>query len=204
VASLITALAPLFLMILSALFLGERITLRRVLGFLIAVTGLAVIAGARDTEGAFTYPALIALTTLAPLCWSCHSVITKTVAGRVSPLVWTYLAVVMGTVPLLPLLPFAGLPEMAALDAAGWGYLAYLSVFCTVVGFALWTWLLSRLQASTVGFTIFLNPPMTTGYKYLLAALFPAVFAFTVAPGEALGGLVVLAGVAVAVLRIRN
>lgn len=202
VASLITALAPLFLMILSALFLAERITARRVVGFLISVGGLTLIARARDTGGEVPYPALIALTTLAPLSWSCHSVLTKPVANRVSPLVWTYLAVVIGTVPLLPLLPFAGLPEMAALDAAGWGFLGYLSLLCTVVGFALWTWLLSRVRASTMGFTIFLNPPLTTAYKYVLAAALPAVFAFTVAPEEVLGGLVVLAGLGVAVLRI--
>jgi len=38
IASLLTALAPLFVMALSGLFLGERITTRRILGFALVST----------------------------------------------------------------------------------------------------------------------------------------------------------------------
>ena len=202
IASLLTALAPLFVMLLSALFLGERITPRRGIGFVIAATGLVIVATSK-ASGGVAYPLLIAMTALAPLCWSIHSVLTKPVTRTVSPLLYTYLAIVIGGAPLVPVLPFAGGPEMLTLDAAGWGLLAYLSILCTVVGFALWTWLLSRMPATSVGFTIFLNPPMTTAYKAALAALFPATVAFTLVTGEFVGGLLMLAGVGAAVIRRR-
>jgi len=201
VASLLTALAPLFVMLLSALFLAERITARRGLGFLVAIAGVVLVARSGTGHRGEAYPLLVAVTALGPLSWSIYTVITKPVTGRVPPLVWTYLAVVFGTVPTLLWLPWRGAPEIAALDGVGWLCLLHLVVLCTVLGFALWVWLLSRMAATSVGFTIFLNPPMTTMQKLLLAGLFPAAFAFTVTTGEIAGGVVMLIGVGVATIR---
>jgi len=203
IASLLTTLAPLFVMLLSAAFLGERITARRAFGLALALAGLLLVARSKE-GGTAAYPREIALTALAPLCWSIHTVLTKPLAGRVSPLLWTYLVIAAGTVPMAVVFPFAGGPEVLRLDGAGWAGLLHLSVLCTVLGFALWTWLLRHLPATSVGFTIFLNPPMTTVQKRLLAALFPAAFAYTIATGEAVGGILMLTGVAVATLRRRR
>jgi len=200
VASLTTALVPLFVTLLAALFLSERLTVRRVAGFAVAATGMALVASAKQTSGAASYPLLVAVTALAPLCWSVFSVVSKPVTGRVSPIVWTYLAITLGGVMTLPLLGGGAGQRWAGLDARGWGALLYLSVPCTVVGFALWTWLLRHLPASTVGFTVFLNPPLTTISKYALALALPSTFAFTIRPREWLGGVLTLIGLAVAVV----
>jgi drug/metabolite transporter (DMT)-like permease len=92
-----------------------------------------------------------------------------------------------------------GGPETLALSAGEAGLLAFLVVPATVVGFAVWNALLRRLPASTVGLTVFLNPPLTTASKACLSAVFPASFAFVVTGQEWLGGATALAGVAVAV-----
>ncbi len=47
----------------------------------------------------------------------------------------------------------------------------------------------------------FLNTPLTTISKVVLAAAFPAAFAFRVVPLEWLGGAIVLLGMAVALVR---
>ncbi|MCA8939932.1 MAG: DMT family transporter [Planctomycetes bacterium] len=200
IASLMTALAPLFLMLLSAAFLSERITRRRVLGFMIAMSGIIVISQAKP-EGGATYVGLIVIAALAPLSWSVYSVLTKPVAGKVDPVVWTFLVLVFGSLPLVPLLPWSGIPHLRALDGEGWLALGYLSVLSTIVGFALWTWLLKYLPATTVGFTVFLNPPMTTSYKALFAWLVPSAFVFTISGLEWGGGALALVGVAVAIWR---
>ena len=90
---------------------------------------------------------------------------------------------------------------MVALDGSGWVALLYLAIPCVVFGFATWVWLLRRLPATTVGFTVFLNPPLTTISKWLLALALPAVFTFTVLPREWLGGLVTLIGMGIALFR---
>lgn len=207
VASLTTALLPLFVMLLAALFLGEALTRPRLIGFAVATAGMALIALARRDGAADAYPLLVAITAGAPLCWSVYSVLSKPLAGRASPLVWTYLVIATGGVMIVPLLligPLGVGEQIAALDAAGWLALGYLVLPCTIAGFAAWTWLLRRLPAITVGFTVFLNPPLTALSKIALAALFPATFVFSIGPREWLGGLLALIGLAIAVRPTRT
>jgi membrane-anchored protein YejM (alkaline phosphatase superfamily)/drug/metabolite transporter (DMT)-like permease len=198
IASLTTTLVPLFVMLLAVAFLGERLSVHRLAGFAVAAAGMATIASAKQSSAGPAYPALIAIVALAPMCWSIYSVLSKPLATAASPVVWTYLATAIGTLLVLPALPGAVWRQWAALDGPGWAALLYLSLPCTVLGFALWTWLLRHLPASLVAFTVFLNPPLTTGSKWLLSAIAPATFAFTVVAREWLGGALALAGLAIA------
>jgi drug/metabolite transporter (DMT)-like permease len=200
VASLTTALVPLFVMLLAALFLGERLTAWRIAGFAVAAAGMVLVATRHD-PGRTAYPLLVAVTALAPLCWSVFSVLSKPLAGRVPPVLWTYLAICVGGLMVLPILAGPAADQWRRLDLRGWAALAYLSLPCTVLGFALWTWLLRHLTVTSVGFTVFLNPPLTSLSKWTLAALWPTTFVFTIAPREWLGGALALAGQAIA-LRI--
>lgn len=201
VASVTTALLPLYVLVLAALLLGEKLTRRRVVGFLIALGGIAVIAlSRRASDAPGGYGMAVAVTALAPLSWSLFSIASKPVAGEVQALVWTFLAILTGSLPLVVAAPFVGGRELVALDAAGWGAVLYLSLLCTVGGYAVWTWLLRHLPASTVGLTVFLNPPFTTISKITLSLLAPAVFVFRVSPAEWLGGGLCLLGLAVALV----
>jgi drug/metabolite transporter (DMT)-like permease len=206
VASLLTALSPLFLMLLSAAFLNERLTARRILGFTISLAGVIWISQSKENhgEGDLPYALLVFILALAPLSWSLYSAITKPVTKIYSPVLWTFLTLTFGGLSMGFVLPFDGWNDVVAMDAWGWGLLAFLSLACTVMGFAIWTWLLRHLPATTVGFTVFLNPPMTAGFKALLAAAFPAVFIYSVSSGEYLGGILALIGVGVATLKLRQ
>ena len=165
---------------------------------MLAFAGLVVISRAKETTEGHAYPLLVAITALAPLSWSFYSALTKPVSRECSPLLWAYLTVIFGTLPLVILAPWSGGRELMELDGPGWGALLYLVLPCTIFGNAAWTWLVKHLPASTVGFTIFLNPPLTLVSKALLAALLPATFVYTVVFAEWIGGAVVLAGIAVA------
>lgn len=199
IASLTTALVPLFVLVLAAVFLGEPLTLRNVLAFGVALLGLILIALSKGDVGAITeYGLTLSVTALAPLSWSLYSILSKPVSGSASPLVWTYLSIVVGGLPLMALLPVKGGPELVRLSVWGWVALLYLSILCTVVGYAIWTWLLRHLPASTVGFTVFLNPPLTSLNKLVLAALFPTAFVLQVSGLEWIGGGLALAGLALA------
>lgn len=200
VASLTTALVPLFVMLLAAVFLGEHLTKQRVVAFLVAVVGLVVIALSKgDPREAMDYGRILAITALAPLFWSIYSILAKPVMARSSALVFTYLAISIGTVPLLLLFPWKGREEAMQLPLDGWVAVLYLSIPCTLLGYAVWTWLLRHLPASTLGFTVFFNPPLTTTSKLVLSLLFPAVFLWQLDLLEWLGGGLALLGLALAV-----
>ena len=108
-------------------------------------------------------------------------------------------ATLAGAIALLVILPWVGGPEMRQLPLNGWVALLYLSVLCTLFGYAMWAWLLRPLPASTVGFTVFLTPPLTTVSKLLLALLLPAVFVWQMNALEWVGGGLALVGVAISV-----
>ena len=198
-ASLLTCLIPLYLLAIGRLFLDEPLTRRKTAGLGLGLAGVAILAAARGGEGsARVVPVLFAAA--APLAWAIHSAITRPVTRRRPPLLWTMLVLTAGGAMILPFLPFVDRGRMAALGRTELLLLAYLVVPATLVGFAVWTWLLRHMSAGTVGLTTFLNPPLTLGWKVGLSALFPASFALSVLPLEWLGGGVALAGVALVVL----
>jgi drug/metabolite transporter (DMT)-like permease len=199
VASLTTALLPLFVMLLAAVMLGERLTARKVTAFLVALVGLAIIALSKgNPRSAADYGVVLGVTALAPLSWALYSILSKPIMGAASPLVWTYMTIAVGSIPLLAIAPWKGGPEMKILAADGWVALLYLSVLCTLIGYAVWTWLLKHLQASTASFTVFFNPPLTTVSKLVLSLLLPTVFVWQLNSLELLGGGLSLAGLALA------
>jgi len=203
IASVLTSLTPLYLVIFGAAFLGERMSARKLAGLVLGFGGVALLATAKEGGGG-SRALSVAEVALAPLCWSIYTALTRPVARQHSPLVWTFLVLATGGVLASPLLLLADFGRIAALDGKGFALLAYLVILATVFGFAAWSWLLSHLPASTVGLTIFLNPPFTMASKFALAALLPAAFVVSITPREWAGGALALLGVAAAVARPRG
>ncbi|MEO8276468.1 MAG: DMT family transporter [Thermoanaerobaculia bacterium] len=221
VAALASALTPLFLLLFSAVALGEPFTARKGAAFAVAISGLFIIALSRGGfAGLPTFGLMLAITAIAPISWSAHTVLSKSVvdgskpargAGeasatmsgargpRGSALDWTYLTMGLGSLPLVALFPWHGAPELAHLHAGGWVALLHLSVLSALIGYAVWSWLLERLPASTVAFFVFLNPPLTLISKFLLAAALPAIFVFHLNGQELAGSALALAGLAIAI-----
>lgn len=218
VAALTSALTPLFLLLFAAILLGERFTLRKGAAFFVALAGLFTIALSRGGfAGLPTFGLLLAITALAPLSWSIYTILGKAAVGaslasrsrttdgieevreNSSPLDWTYLTIGIGSLPLLAVLPWHGGREMLALAPGGWLALFHLTVLSALVGYAVWSWLLRHLPASTVAFFVFLNPPLTMFSKLALAAAFPQLFVFQWIPLELTGSALALSGLAIAI-----
>lgn len=171
-ASLLTTLAPLFILALAILFLRERVPLRRVLGIVVAFAGLYLVVRwgrvglGRVTSVSNAEMRYVLITALAPLCWSIYTVIGKDLLGRSSPIVVTYLTLVIGTIPFLVFADAEFFRAMGALTWRQWGALAHLSVLCTIVGFLIWVAALSRLPATEVASYVYLNPPLAALFGY--------------------------------------
>lgn len=201
VASVVTTLAPLFIMVLATVFLGERPPAALWIGLVVAAVGMWVIGGAERDGATGGYSWAVVIAAGAPLCWSTYSVISKPMTDRVSALLWTYLSVALGGLMVLPLAFGRAGHQIASLDGPGWTALAYLAWPCTVIGFAVWTGLLRYLPATVVGLTVFLNPPLATLSKALLSNAWPETFVFAVTAREWVGGAVVLSGLAIGLSR---
>jgi O-acetylserine/cysteine efflux transporter len=198
IASLSTAAVPLFLMVLGGVFLHERIGPAKILGFVVATAGMVMIAVSKDLgPRSFAYPVLVVIALGAPLSWALYSVIVKPMLRQDPPLLVMFVCVTLVGLPLLLGLDARLWAKLRGVGSPAFGWrewllLLYLIGPCTLFGFPVWNWLVKHLPASTVGFTVFLNPPLTFAFSFLLQGSVPVAL-------EAAGAAVVLLGVAVVV-----
>lgn len=164
-ALLIIPINPVLTMVLSGIFLKERITPLRWLGSALAVAGLwgVVLAAPREGGGWGPHPAWgIAAIVGAAATWSLYTLLGKPLTAEGSPLAATALSTALGTLPILLLVMGRGFAEpwklLASGGAAAFGWMGYLVVLCTVVAVLIYLWGLKRLPAGTVASYIYLMP----------------------------------------------
>jgi O-acetylserine/cysteine efflux transporter len=188
-ASLILQLQVVFTIGLAALLLGERPSARQAAGALVALAGMGVIAAGRSADVPLF---ALLLGVAAALSWAIGNVCTRRAQApdALALIVWASL------VPPIPLaLLSLALEDHGAIsvDAGGVLALLYVVVGATAFGFGAWTWLISRHRASQVVPFALLVPPAGIASAWVFLGETPN-------GAELAGALVVLAGLAVAVL----
>jgi O-acetylserine/cysteine efflux transporter len=191
-ASVIAPLQPVFTIPLAVIALGERPSLRQVIGVSVAIAGLGAIAVGRASG----VPLLaVALGVASAASWGCGNVATRAAGAKrpFSLLVWSSL---VAPVPLLGLsLAFEGAGRWqsaaSSVGASGIAALAYVVIVSTFFGYGTWYRLLSRYAASTVAPFTLVVPVVGIFTAWLVRNEHPAW-------GELLGSLVVLVGLGLA------
>jgi O-acetylserine/cysteine efflux transporter len=150
-ASLVMQAQAFFTLLFAVLLLNERLRMQHLFGLLIAAAGLAIIG----MQGGHTMTiAGFLLTLCAALSWSAGNIVTKKI-GKVDMLG----LVVWGS--LLPPLPFLAMslwlesPQAIATALSNISMVSilsilYLAFIATLLGYSLWSRLLSRYPASHV------------------------------------------------------
>ena len=195
-ALVLQAQAPLTIL-LAVLVFSERITLRQILGIALAGLGMTIIGWG----GGGTVTALgLGLVLAGALSWAAGNLILKTLRGvpMLPVFVWASL------VPPLPMLALSHTIEtttplalITALSAQAWLAVLYVAVISTVLGYSLWGAVLSRHPAARVTPFALLIPLVSMAVAGLM--LGERLTAL-----ELLGSAVVLAGLALTVLRPRD
>lgn len=185
-ASMLVNTGPILIAILAGVLLREGFPRKLVVGFAVAFPGVIVIGAATSHGLAPSWGALLCLAAAA--LYAAAVVLQKPVLARVSPLMLTWLACMVGTVVCLP---FTGQLVHAHAPASSWGWVGYLGIAPSALGFLAWGYALSRTTAGRMGATTYLVPPIAIVLGWLLLGEVP--------PGLAIaGGALCLAGVAVA------
>lgn len=191
-AGLVLQAQVVFTVVLSAAALREAPTSAQVVGVLLGSAGLLVIAAGRG--GSVPLLALV-LTLLAALSWATGNVVVRAarVSGGLSVTVWSAVVVPL---PALGLTLIVDGPAGVADGFAAFGWqaalsTAYTAVLASLVGYAIFNSLLARWPAAAVVPWILLVPVVSMTAAWV-------VLGDTPAPGEVLGGTVMLAGLLVA------
>jgi len=129
VASIIIALAPIFVLILSWAFLKEEITPTKVMGTLIAFVGVAIIS---EPSSANLYG--IALVLISTIAAAIYTTFGKSLMSKYDSVTLTSNAMILGSVPLYPFLLISFSELLSAEDIALLASVAFLGIFSTYLG----------------------------------------------------------------------
>lgn len=193
-AAMLIQTAPILIAILATVFLREQPTWYLGAGLVLAFGGVVLIglstsdSGARDPIG-------VVLVVLAAAAYAISMVLQKPLLGRLSALEVTWFACTIGVIVCLP---FTGdlVDTLDEIPLSSVWWIVYLGVFPTAIAFTTFAYALARMDASRLGVTTYLVPPVTILLGWLFLSEVPPVLAVV-------GGAVSLVGVAVARIRPR-
>lgn len=182
----------------AATFIGERLTPMKLAGFALASMGVALVIVAGQTADEISGRRLIGdvLMVLGAVCWAIYTVLGTIAMRTRSPLAVVTIAAPIGALCLIPL----GFLEKGYADVAGWSAVVwlnvlYLALIGSVASFILFYWMVRRVGAGVAAMTSYLVPVLTLVMAVVLLGDRPQ-------PLQLVGGLVILAGMRLATLRL--
>jgi drug/metabolite transporter (DMT)-like permease len=190
-SGLLVTTTPAFAALLAYRFLGERLIPRQALGVAVALFGASTIvlfATGVGTDLVVRSPLGASLFLLSQLLWAAYTVLTRRNAQRHDPIGLVAITFLTGMLWLLPWAPRA-VRRAAELTPELWGWLLVLVIAGTLVPHVVWFMALRHLPANSTAVAMYLVP--------LYAAVLSAtILGERITPAGALGGLLVLTGVA--------
>lgn len=194
-ASLVLQAQVLLTVLLAAGILAERPTRRQLAGVVLGIAGLAVVAVGRSLVAPLL-PLLIVLA--AALSWAGGNIVARKAkaASGLGLVVWSGAVVPLPLAGLSLLVdgPAAVSDALVQLQPVTMLSALYTAVFGSLVGYGIWNRLLGLYPSSAVVPFTLLVPVVGMTTAWLVLAEVPSA-------AEVAGGLLLLAGVAIAVLR---
>lgn len=188
-SSVVITLAPVLLLILSAIFLKERITILKAVGIGLGLAGALVLIlfGLKEQSNAPNIPLGNLLFILNASAYSVYLILVKPIATKYSPITlmkWFFLFAVLINLPI-------GYTEFVAVDWTGLSFDAIWKMLFVIIGTTFLTYLfniyaLKLLSPSTIGAFMYLQPVLATFIAVLVGAdvlttlrIFAAALIFT-------------------------
>jgi drug/metabolite transporter (DMT)-like permease len=193
-ASLYAVTAPITILLLSVVFLGERVTARKAVGVALAVAGVLVVMGPETLTSleldAHVKGDLLVLVSI--VMWGLFTVLGKKVTDELGALKVTSWVTLLGALWMAPV----GLYEMhvehyslGSMTLDAWLAIGFLGVGCSFLAVLLYFVALRRTESQKVGVYLYTIPPMTA-----VVAMF--YLGETLSAGLVLGAILVIVGVA--------
>jgi drug/metabolite transporter (DMT)-like permease len=192
-AILLEYLAPILVLAVSVVALGERLTWALPVGVGLSVTGCALMVGAIGGQGLSISPAGLGWGLASAFFFALYTVLGKYASTRFSP--WTLLTYGLGFAALFWLLWLKGPGPIVTLlsDPTRLVAVSAMSLFSTVIPFGAFLMALHHIDATKASITATLEPVLAGVGTYLIPALYAPLSVVQLA-----GGAIVLVAVVVA------
>ncbi len=185
--AMLVNVGPILIALFAGALLGEGLSRWLLAGAGTAFAGTLLIGVATSQVAGIDLLGVV-LSLLAAVAYAVGVLAQKPTLRRLPPLQVTWVACSIGAVACLPYGP--GLLEQVAQASAGQRLgMAYLGLVPTALAFVTWAYALSRMDASKLGVTTYLVPPLTIAASWPLLGEVPPQLALA-------GGALCLVGVA--------
>jgi drug/metabolite transporter (DMT)-like permease len=189
-AGWLISFSPIFTVILSILFLHEKMSIMKSIGIVLAITGVILVTTTRSGQSLqLSMNIGFLLMLLSTLNWAVYSVLLKSLKIPYPPIVVTFYMCLLGLILTTPLIiRNRGWETLSLLNHSEWAHLLFLGVFVSGIAYWYWAKALEILEASKVSMFLYLEPIATLITAVLL--LNEKVFLISV-----VGGIIIIIGV---------
>ncbi|HDZ27341.1 MAG TPA: DMT family transporter [Candidatus Aminicenantes bacterium] len=169
--SVIMAMTPVFVVILSVFLKQEKIHWAGWLGIVISFIGFYFIITKQAGTFHFSWEELRGdlMILICNLFWAIYTVFSKPFLEKISPLKWTTITLAIGTVFYLP---FAALDivriQWSEISFQAWAVLFYSGLFPIAICYVVWYASVRRVGNSKTAIYGYLSPIFTILFAYLL------------------------------------
>lgn len=164
VAQILYTLVPIIVLVMSYVFLKEKITISKILGLVIAVVGAGILLQQSIVKAeviTFGTPFGNILNLLAVFSWSYYILVSKELTKKYSPLTTTFSSFITTIVVLLLLLPVEYVIRPIAIGnvtAVGIGSILWLGIFSSAVMFLLTQVVVKKTSPFITSFSQYFGP----------------------------------------------
>lgn len=157
-SAILTATEPLITSIVAAIFLHERIPVRRWAGFSLGIAGVLLLHGV--WRGEMHTAALLASVVFISsfLCETAYSIMGKSLIERAGAAKVLAVALVAGTLANLAIDGGATIAGARTMPTRAWLLVLFMGVLCTSVGYAFWYAVIKETDVNLAALTIFMQP----------------------------------------------
>ncbi len=163
-ASIIHACSPIIVLVFSSLIIKENISLQKIIGIVLGISG-AFIMILYKKNLSFASKTMIGdfLIFLNIISYSLYLVLIKPLMNKYKPLTVMKWIFIFGSIFILPITSYSMIHmNWAGMDGFSWFSILYIIIATTVIAYLLTTYSLQHVNASIVGFYIYLQPIFAT------------------------------------------
>ncbi len=188
--ALLINMGTFFVIIPSALFLKEKLSLDNSLGIVIAFLGAVLVA----TRGDLSFsPHLIGdgMIVICAVMWAIYILIGNKLAGKYSVLTQLNWIFMLGFIFLIPAYLVTPHHSLASFSALSWECILYLAIFCSIIAYFVFNDGIIKIGPSKTAIYQYLEP----FFAIVLAIL---ILSEPLGPAILVGALFILVGIAMA------
>ena len=188
--SLIYSLIPVFVLIIAYYWLKEPVTWKKAVGISISLAGTFMLIledGLDIASDSFTGNIIIVI---ASISLAIYTVIGKPMARKYGAVYITAIAMLTGYLIYLPVFFLLQIDiNLSAVETGHWLELIYLGIFSSCVGYIIWYYALTKIDAGKVAVFNNLQPFITTALAILFLDFYLSIYFI-------FSGIIIIAGIA--------